>query len=167
VILGCVDVDYRADGSAVAACLVFGAWEDAASTAEHVARIPVVEPYEPGAFYRRELPCVLAVLEQTSTSFDVLIVDAYVTLDATGTPGLGAHLHAALGGTPAVVGVAKTRFAKATTALPVTRGTSAQPLWITAIGVDPEEAADRIRAMHGPHRVPTLLRRVDQLARDA
>ncbi len=167
MILGCVDVDYRADGSAVAACLVFGSWNDVEPAEEHTVRLRAVEPYVPGAFFRRELPCVLAAIDRAACRFDVVLVDAYVTLDAAGTPGLGAHLHTALGGASAVVGVAKTRFARATTALPVTRGTSKSPLWVSAIGIEPAEAADRVRAMHGPFRVPTLLRRVDRLAREA
>ncbi len=166
-IFGCVDVDYREDGSASAASLAFSSWADAAPDSEQTARVDRVEPYVPGAFFHRELPCILAVIRASRLRFDVVIVDAYVVLDGDGTPGLGAHLHAALGGETSVVGVAKTRFARATTAIAVTRGRSASPLWVTAIGIHPLEAADGVRAMHGPHRVPTLLRRVDRLARDA
>lgn len=36
-----------------------------------------------------------------------------------------------------------------------------------AAGTDPAAAAEKIRAMHGPHRVPALLKRVDLLARGA
>ena len=35
----------------------------------------------------------------------------------------------------------------------------------TAIGTDVQAAADGVRAMHGAHRTPTLLGRVDHLAR--
>jgi deoxyribonuclease V len=38
-------------------------------------------------------------------------------------------------------------------------------LFITAAGVSLERAADYIKAMHGPFRLPTLLKRVDQLCR--
>lgn len=168
----CVDVDYRADGSAMAACVAFSDWTEAAPAFERTLRVAHVEPYVSGAFFRRELPCILAVLEATVLDgsvepFDLVIVDGYVVLDGRGTPGLGAHLHAALGGSIAVVGVGKTRYAHAETAVPVLRGKSASPLWITALGMDPAIAATRVREMHGPHRIPTLLRRVDRLARDA
>jgi deoxyribonuclease V len=33
------------------------------------------------------------------------------------------------------------------------------------VGIDPREAATLVAGMHGPHRIPTLLRRADQLAR--
>jgi deoxyribonuclease V len=64
-----------------------------------------------------------------------------------------------------VVGVAKTAFQGSTFATPVTRGTSARPVFVTARGMDVAEAARLVAAMHGPHRIPTLLGRVDRLAR--
>ena len=94
---------------------------------------------------------------------DLVVVDGYAMLGPD-RPGLGAHLHDALGGSIPVVGVAKTAFAGAV-AIPVLRGSSAVPLWITAIGIDPAQAAGHVTAMHGPHRLPTLLVRADHLAR--
>ena len=63
-----------------------------------------------------------------------------------------------------VVGVAKQAFADGV-AKPVLRGASKQPLWVTAVGTDVNSACERVRAMHGEHRIPTLLRRVDALCR--
>ncbi len=114
--IAAVDVDYR-DGHAVAACVTFSAWGAAAPEQERTARVDGVAPYEPGAFYKRELPCLLAVLEGVAA--DVVVVDGYVQLDG-GRPGLGAHLHAALAG-PAVVGVAKSAFACAARPAPCER----------------------------------------------
>lgn len=161
--IAAVDVDYRASG-AVAACVLFRAWDDAVSTSETVIPIASVEPYEPGQFYRRELPCLLAVLKAAGSP-DIVIVDGYVWLADERDPGLGAHLHQSLGGRTAVVGVAKTRFATAGAVREILRGTSRHPLYVTAAGMDVDEAASHIRAMHGPHRTPTLLKRVDQLCR--
>lgn len=64
-----------------------------------------------------------------------------------------------------VVGVAKTAFKGSSFAVPVLRGSATRPLYVTAAGMDPEMAAGRVRAMHGPHRVPTLLKEVDRLSR--
>ncbi len=64
-----------------------------------------------------------------------------------------------------VVGVAKSRFLSATDAVPVYRGNSRSPLYVTAAGVSAEEAAGWVAGMHGDYRVPSMLRRVDQLAR--
>jgi deoxyribonuclease V len=47
----------------------------------------------------------------------------------------------------------------------VLRGGSARPLYVTAAGLSADEAARRVRDMHGPYRIPTLLKRVDQLCR--
>lgn len=166
--IACLDVDYRPDGTAAAACVLFERWTDERPADIHVAFAPgAPEDYQPGAFYLRELPCLLRVLAGVRAPLDVVVVDAYVTLDPEGRPGLGARLHEALGRGPRVVGVAKTRFAAATHAVPVIRGTSKAPLWITAAGMDAASAADHVRSMHGPHRVPTLLRLVDRVAREA
>lgn len=45
------------------------------------------------------------------------------------------------------------------------RGASRRPLYITAIGSDYLTAAEHIREMAGDHRIPTLLKTVDRLAR--
>lgn len=158
-----LDVHYE-DGGARAA-VVFGAALDVASaTLERVVTLAHVEPYEPGAFYRRELPCLRAALATLAEVPALLVVDGYVTLDAAGTPGLGAHLSRALGDVP-VIGIAKTAYRGAGFAEAVLRGGSRAPLFVTAVGIDPKIAAASVARMHGPHRIPTLVRRVDQLAR--
>ncbi len=161
--LACVDVDYRGEG-AVAACLLFRHWADGDVAGELVRRIDRVEPYEPGQFYKRELPCLLSVLADVPERLEAVVVDGYVWLRDETTPGLGGHLFEALGGT-SVVGVAKTRFASATAARAVVRGGSRRPLFVTAAGMGPDDAARHVQAMHGEFRIPTLLRRVDQLCR--
>ena len=160
----CVDVDYR-DREAVAACVLFRAWTDGDSAGEEVERLPQVEPYQPGQFYRRELPCLLAVLGKVPAPLAAVVVDGYVWLGDETSPGLGGHLYAALGRAVPVIGVAKTRFAGAVLARPVVRGTSRRPLWVTAAGIDPATAVRHVAGMHGPFRIPTLLKRVDQLCR--
>ena len=47
----------------------------------------------------------------------------------------------------------------------MTRGNSKSPLFVTARGVSASDAALHVKQMHGPHRIPTLLARVDGLAR--
>lgn len=165
MLIAAVDVDYGPTG-ANAACVLFHAFGDAAPGAEHVAHIADVAEYEPGAFYKRELPCILEVLRAAPSLPDVIIVDGYVWLSEDGRAGLGARLHEALGGSAIVVGVAKTGFMGSGFAEQVLRGGSAKPLYVTAAGVDPAVAAGWIRGMHGPHRLPTLLKRVDRLCRD-
>jgi len=162
--IACVDVDYRDDG-AVAACVLFRSWTDAEPAGEYICRIERVEPYQPGQFYKRELPCLLAVLEKAAQPPEMVVVDGYVWLEDESHPGLGAHLYEALGKSVPVVGVAKTRFASARSARPVLRGDSGKPLFVTVAGIAVDEVARSVQAMHGPFRIPTLLKRVDQLCR--
>jgi deoxyribonuclease V len=167
----CIDVDYRPQAGApdreqaVVACVEFEHWTDAVATAEHVRLIPEVAPYVSGQFYKRELPCALAVLGDLAHPPDLVIIDGYVHLGEQGQPGFGVYLWQALGeGTP-VVGVAKNRFRSNPGAIELLRGGSGRPLFVTAIGMPVEEAAARVREMHGEHRLPTLLKRVDRLCR--
>jgi deoxyribonuclease V len=161
-VIVCLDVDYRVT-SVVTACVGFTAWTDAAGAREHVVRsAEPAAPYAPGRFYERELPFLRAVLATFGAPIDLAIVDGYVWL-APGHPGLGAHLHDAIG--LPVVGIAKTSFAESD-AIPVVRGTSTRPLFVTAAGIDPQEAARHVAEMHGPFRIPTLIKRADSLARD-
>jgi deoxyribonuclease V len=151
--LACLDVDYQA-ACVTAACVGFDAWTDPLGCLEVVVRsFEVPAPYRPGAFYERELPHLRAVLARMPV-LELVLVDAYVWLGPD-QPGLGHHLHDAIG--VPVVGVAKTRYAGAD-ALEVLRGDSARALYITAVGTDPAEAADHVRAMHGEHRIPNRLR---------
>ena len=93
----------------------------------------------------------------------LLVVDGYADLDPGGRPGLGAHAHAEFG--IPVIGVAKSRFRTATHAVPVVRGSSARPLFVTAAGMSTADAADLVRRMAGRYRLPDALRRADTLAR--
>jgi deoxyribonuclease V len=161
--LACVDVAYREDDG-YAALLLFGAFRDARAFDVHLAHVGGVAPYQSGAFYLRELPCVMAVLARVDVPLEVIVIDGHVFLDDAGTPGLGARLHAAIAGAAAIVGVAKTSF-RGAPAKPVLRGTSTRPLFVSAIGIEVDAAAEAVRTMHGPHRLPTLLADVDRRAR--
>ncbi len=124
--------------------------------------MPAVLRYRPGELFLRELPPLRAVLAQVR-NLGLLVIDGYVDLDPGGRPGLGAHAHAAF--SVPVIGVAKTRFRTASHAAEVLRGSSARPLFVTAAGIPLAQAADLVRRMAGPFRLPDALRRVDVLAR--
>ena len=160
-----VDVHYE-DQAVATACIGVASWQGPATTLEWVHReASAPAPYEPGQFYKRELPHVQRAIAEVGRRhpIEVIIVDAHVWLEA-GRPGLGGHLHAALGGTIAIVGVAKTAY-KGGVAIAIVRGESRAPLFVSAAGMDPAHAAELVRTMHGPFRLPDLLKRVDQLAR--
>jgi deoxyribonuclease V len=165
-VFAAVDVDYRASET-VAAAVVFAAWDDPAPTIEQTVRLARAAPYRPGAFWLRELPGLLAVIAALPVVPTCVLVDAYVWLPPDAKPGLGARLHDALGHGTAIVGIAKNPLAGDALAIPVLRGASKRPLFVTAAGLDAADAAAGVRRMHGVYRVPTLLRRVDRLGRDA
>lgn len=165
--IACLDVHYPARG-ARAACVLIERWDDAAPAATSTEEISDVAPYEPGRFYLRELPCLLAVLATLPALPEVVVVDGYVWLSPEHGVGLGAHLHEALAGRVPVIGAAKTSYralAGSPLMVPVTRGASRAPLYVTAVGIAAEEAARCVRGMHGAHRIPTILALADRLAR--
>ena len=158
----CTDVDYKEDGTAVAAGVTLESWSDDHALEEIVVHVDHVEPYVPGQFYKRELPCIQAIMAEL-TDVSLVIVDGYTWL-SPGRKGLGAHLWDALGGTIPVVGVDKAHF-KDTTATEVTRGTSKRPLYVSAQGMDDTDASILVANMAGPSRFPNMLKHVDHLCR--
>jgi deoxyribonuclease V len=159
-----VDVQY-AEPAVVTAVVGFMDWSDPTSMLECVCRAAVTPaPYEPGAFYKRELPFVLeaVTLVERCHPTEAVVIDGHVWL-RKGQPGLGARLHEALG-RKTIIGVAKAAFAEGS-AVPVLRGSSSRPLFVTAAGMNAHESAELVRGMYGAHRLPTLLKRSNQLAR--
>ena len=158
-----VDVHYLSSGGARAAAVLAADAAFAHVLAERTVLVPrVVAPYRAGEFYLRELPPLRAVLADLD-ELGLLVVDGYADLDPGGRPGLGARAHAEFGFP--VIGVAKSRFRTATHAVPVVRGSSARPLFVTAAGMPATDAAELVRDMAGRHRLPDALRRADTLAR--
>lgn len=161
--IAATDVHYRHDGSAQAAAVVFESFSDAVAYAVYTKDIPQVKAYVPGQFFRRELPCIMAVLDMIQEPVSIVIIDGYVSLGKR--PGLGFRLWQELGQEIAVIGVAKSPFA-GSMPVEVIRGRSRKPLYITSAGRDTAVAAEEIRWMHGPYRVPTLLKHADALSRE-
>jgi deoxyribonuclease V len=159
-----VDVHYVGAGARAA---VVTASDPAFATLLHERTlfVPRVPPYRPGEFYLRELPPVRAVLGELDGQAmpGLIVVDGYVDLNPDGRPGLGAYVHAEFG--VPVIGVAKSAFKPATHAIPVLRGASARPLFVTAAGMPRTTAAELVGQMAGSYRIPDAMRRADALAR--
>ena len=160
-----VDVNYVNETLAAAAAVVFDHFTDTTPAAWYTARITDFGPYIPGKFYLRELPCITAVLEKVIENLDIVIIDGYVML-GVGRPGLGCHLYRHLGRRTAVIGAAKSLFPGSAPAK-VFRGQSRRPLYITALGMDQNIAAEQIIRMAGDSRIPDHLRLADRLAKAA
>jgi deoxyribonuclease V len=122
--------------------------------------------YESGAFYKRELPLLLCFISEFDELFEALVIDGYVWLDANHLPGLGGHLFSSLGRSIPVIGIAKTRYRNDTWSIPVLRGESRRPLFVTSAGIQARRAAECVCRMHGDYRIPTILNLVDRIARE-
>lgn len=161
-----LDVYYRQE-EAKAVGVTFEAWNSETLTSKHEVTLPGLAPYKPGAFYKRESPCLLAVLEQINLAeVDCLVIDGYVVLDDEGWPGLGWHLYEHLEEKIPVIGVAKTRFFHVGhQVVGVLRGESKSPLYVASAGIHVGVAAAFIEKMAGPFRMPALLQELDALTR--
>ncbi len=159
------DVFYS-EGGAIAAGILHRDWTTDMVERVIVKRIDLVAPYEPGAFYKRELPCLQSVLEGVDHPLEAVVVDGYVALGPDQVPGLGRHLYDSIGQVTPVIGVAKTEFPGTPEECRLHRGRSRKPLFVTAAGMALVEAKARIAAMHGDYRIPTLLKMVDRACRE-
>jgi deoxyribonuclease V len=158
---------FYSDDKAKTVCLAFERWTDTKAVRVYSEILEGIAAYVPGEFYKRELPCILSLLKQVDLiQTDVIIVDGFVFLDDDLKPGLGAHLYKALDEKIPVIGVAKTNFAtieKCKRA--IERGESKSPLYITAIGMKADLAAQHIKSMYGEFRMPAILKQLDGLTK--
>ncbi|MFO7760295.1 MAG: endonuclease V [Thermodesulfobacteriota bacterium] len=159
-----VDVDYRDQGASIAG-VAFENWADENDSGVFKIELSEVEEYIPGEFYRRELPCILKLLEDRDIRPDIIVVDGFVQLDGKSRYGLGMYLHDALNARVPVIGVAKSPFKDIGKEYEIYRGKSRTPLYVTSIGIKLEVAKNNIISMSGKYRIPDLLKKVDQLCR--
>lgn len=68
--------------------MLFRHWEDAKPVKTYCIITDEIEPYEPGAFYKRELPCMANTLQEVEETITAPVVDGYVWLgENRGGPG--------------------------------------------------------------------------------
>ncbi len=158
-----IDVQYSSDTAFVAG-VTFSKWEAESPDKEYVSVLHHIEAYEPGSFYKRELPCILKLIEEHDLQPATIIVDGYVFLDGNQKPGLGKHLYDSLNAQVEVIGVAKKAFAGIDQEHELNRGESRKPLYVTTSG-ELDAAKEKISVMFGQNRIPVLLKRADQLCR--
>jgi len=111
-VLAILDAAYSETASAVA-CVTAASWDATRSLNETSLTAGPPAAYEPGQFFKRELPLLVDVLARLPDRPATIVIDGYVWLGMDGRKGLGAHLYDALGEACAVVGIAKTRLADA------------------------------------------------------
>lgn len=161
-----LDTHYS-DEKAKTVGVLFEQWTDesALEVFEDITSNP--PEYEPGQFYKRELPCILNLLKKTPIhKLTYLVIDGYVFLNDDTSPGLGAYLYNELEQSVPVIGVAKSNYSGLEhQRTKILRGESDKPLFITSAGIEHHLAASFIASMHGHYRIPTLLKLADQIAR--
>jgi len=160
-----VDVHYK-NCTATAAGLLFESWKSNEVNQIITSTQSDIEPYQPGAFYKRELPCILSILKEIDQELDCILIDGYVTLGKDNADGLGMHLYNALTKTVPIIGVAKKAFENTRNECEIIRGKSKKPLFITSAGLQLTIAKELVSNMHGEHRLPTLIKLVDQVCRN-
>lgn len=160
-----VDVQYK-DTTAFVAGVLFNEWKAEKPVAEYCSILRDIEEYEPGSFYKREMPCILKLLDEHELSPSHVLIDGYVYLDGKIKPGLGKRLFDSLKQKIEIIGIAKKGFAGIGTEYEIYRGKSEKPLYITTTG-DLEEAKSKVLNMFGKYRIPVLLKRADQVCREA
>jgi len=161
-----LDVHYKAAG-AKAVGVLFN-WEDTFVEEVIIEYINEVADYVPGEFYKRELPCLLKIIEQLSLdNINAIIIDGYVYIDNDMNFGLGGRLWETLEKRVPVIGVAKTSFFKNKhTVRELKRGISNSPLYISSIGLQLDTCVSFIRNMKGDYRMPDILTFLDKKTKE-
>lgn len=170
--IAALDVGYTSGAhseSGLCGVVAFEEWHSPGPAIELSVVVNDIKPYVSGRLFERELPCLVAGLEallqkDPAVELTCVLVDGNVRLDSNGRPGLGHYLYRHLDERVPVIGVAKSAF-EGLDAVEVLRGSSANPLFVTAAGIDEEEAGRLVAGMAGEFRLPTLIRRADQLTR--
>ncbi len=154
---------YYYNNKAKTVCVAFENWQDAKPAQIYSEIIEGVADYEPGSFYKRELPCILSLLKKIDVSdIESIIIDGFVVLDDKGKLGLGGYLYKKLEAKIPIIGVAKSNFfSNKNLVKQLLRGESKKPLFITAMGLNLDLAYHFVQSMHGKYRMPTLLQILD------
>jgi len=159
-----IDVHYY-DNKARIAGITFDDWLTNKESNVYISDFEEVADYKSGEFYKRELPCILKLIEEHNLQPDLIIIDGYVWLDGVEKAGMGVHLYNNLDIKTPIIGVAKNKHSALGTGYDIIRGSSAKPLFVTAIGIDIETAKSHIANMHGNFRHPTLIKKADSACR--
>lgn len=160
-----IDVHYK---SGYAKCVgVLFKWNDDSYSKKIEVNVKDFADYEPGQFYKRELPCLLEVIEQCNLNeIEIIVVDGHV-YTSEDCFGLGGHLFNKLDKQIPVIGVAKNGFSKNKNRVQeLLRGESKKPLFISSIGIELSRAVNYIKNMSGTYRMPTILSQLDTITKE-
>ena len=159
---------YYYGNKAKTVCIAFDNWESNTIINTYSEIIENNNEYISGEFYKKELPCILSLLDKIKIDdIDVIIIDGYVNLNDDGKIGLGGHLYKVLNSKIPIIGVAKTNYALIKKdKREVLRGDSKKPLYITSVGIELDKAETLIQSMYGEFRIPTILKELDRQTKE-
>jgi len=159
---------YYYQNKAKTVALEFSNWMDNIETKCYFEILENVEEYKSGEFYKRELPCILSLIDKYDLkNYEAIIIDGFVYLDDNGKLGLGGYLYEKLNKKTPIIGVAKTDFISLINNKQILlRGQSKNPLFITSIGINLNEATEKIKTMSGEYRIPSLLKKLDTITKE-
>ncbi|MCX2431031.1 endonuclease V [Pedobacter sp. GR22-10] len=162
-----LDVHYKDDASAKSVGILFN-WNDVQPKEILIEYVRETEEYIPGEFYRRELPCLLKIIEKVNINdLEAIVIDGYVYIDNDKRFGLGGHLWQALNKQIPIIGVAKSfYYGNTETVKQIYRGKSKKSLYISSIGLELDIASHFIIHMPGEFRIPDLLKQLDTITKE-
>lgn len=161
-----LDVHYKENNSAKSVGVLFD-WDDDKPQQTLIEYVQDIDEYVPGEFYKRELPCLMKIIETIDLkTLEAIIVDGYIYVDNSGKFGLGGILWQTLNQQIPVIGLAKTSFhGNKETVKEILRGESKNPLFVSSIDFDLNTASERIKNMKGDYRIPNLLKELDVITK--
>ncbi len=163
-----IDVHYEG-GTAYVAGIAFSDPSQTEPDQVYYSELQVPGEYESGEFYKRELPCIIKLIDEHHLNPSVIIIDGYTYLDGVNNWGLGARLSNYFfqqGKEISVIGVAKNPRKDTPKDWEVLRGSSSKPLYVKAVGLDDNFSREIISGMAGDHRQPILIKLADTLCRE-
>ncbi|WQJ53336.1 MAG: hypothetical protein [Wendovervirus sonii] len=167
-----LDICYNDESNtAHVAGVLFEQWTDKTPAMHISCDTDIQSEYISGQFYRRELPCIQALLETLDMNeIDTIIVDGFYSLGEN-HPGLGQHLYEDYlvpkgFGNIEVVGISKSyMFNCENFSFIVNRPSSKHPLYVNGSNPNTDYGL-LVSSMHGRYRLPTLVKMVDQYSRE-
>ncbi|AEW85768.1 endonuclease V [Flavobacterium columnare] len=160
-----IDV-YYVNNTAKSVGVLFN-WEDTEPTEIIIDTKEGIEEYVPGEFYKRELPCIEALLKKIPLEkIEIIIIDGHIYVDDSLKYGLGGYVWELLDKKIPIIGVAKNAFhSNKSTVEPIYRGESKKPLYVSAIGIEIATAVIHLQNMYGDFRIPSILKELDTITK--
>lgn len=159
---------YYFENKAKTVAISFENWTDYIEQKVFSEILENIEEYKSGEFYKRELPCILSLIKTFNLKdYEAIIIDGYVYVDDNSKFGLGGFLYEKLNKEIPIIGVAKTDFISLNNnKVSLLRGKSKNPVFLSSIGINLNEATEKIKYMSGEFRIPTLLKKLDTLTKE-